>query len=206
MKIRNMPVPLHCTLTLKLRITQRIIPVYVCVSVCLPACLSVCLSIHPFILLSVSACLFYFRLHLISTFHCPQRTHALTQTFPSCLFAAFSFSLANERSACKVCLNDQHHVITFVTVSLLSAHNCYCQLQNYMAAKPLSFTLQQHQDALFSSIFTKRNNTVLPHSTVIACPSPLSTGFMIMQHFWYFANAFIASRDYICINFILHYW
>lgn len=35
-KIWDMPVSLHSTLTLKLRITQRIIPVYVCMPVCQP--------------------------------------------------------------------------------------------------------------------------------------------------------------------------
>lgn len=49
-KIQTLPVSLRSTLTLKLRITQRIILVYVCASVCQCACLPVCLfiqSIHP---------------------------------------------------------------------------------------------------------------------------------------------------------------
>lgn len=59
-KIQNMPVSVHCTLTLKLGITQRIIPVYVCVSVSLPAGLSV----YPFIPSPNSLSL---QLHLMST-------------------------------------------------------------------------------------------------------------------------------------------
>lgn len=85
-KIWNMPVPLRCTLTLKLRITQGIIPVYVCVSVCLP----VCLSIHPFILLS-SACLLHFQLHLINTSLLSKNTRTDTNS-PWWLFAASSLS------------------------------------------------------------------------------------------------------------------
>lgn len=164
--------------------------------VCLCVSLSACLSIHSSLHLTLRLCL---SLLLPAApdinVSLPSKNTCVDTNVPQCLFAAFSFSLANERSAHKVCLNDQHHVITFVTVSLLSAHNCYCQLQNYMAAKPLSFSLQQHQDAPFSSIFVKSNNTVLPHSTATACPSPLNTDLMIMQHLWYFANAFIASRD-----------
>ena len=148
-----MPVPLHCTLTLKLRITQRIIPVYVCVSVCLPACL----SIHPFILLPASVCLFCPQLHMIRTSNTYVDSNSLY-----CLFAAFSLSSANDRSAHKVCLNDPYDVITFVTVSLLSVHNCYCQLQNYIAAKPLSFTLQQHQQSLLSAMLLLQV-IILPH-------------------------------------------
>lgn len=42
---------------------------------------------------------------------------------------------ANERSASEVCLNDRYCVITSVTVSLLSVHNCYRQPPNHMALK-----------------------------------------------------------------------
>ncbi len=143
----NMPVPSHCTLTVKWRITQRIIPVYVCVSVCLPACL----SIHPFIFLFVSVSLCYCQLHLINTSLPPTNTCTDTNS-ASCLSGAVSVSLVNEWSAHRVCLNGQYCVITPVTMSLLSAHKCYYQLPNYIGVKPLSFTLKEHQHTPFSSV------------------------------------------------------
>lgn len=103
-----------CTLTLQLRITQRIIPVYVCASVCLPACLSLRLSIHPLVPFSVQV--------------------GYTWRAPRCCAASGS-SAANEGSAEEVCLNGLNCAITLVAMSLLSAHKCCCHLQNYMALK-----------------------------------------------------------------------
>lgn len=129
-------------------------------------CLSACLSIHPFILLSVSARLFSSQLHLIKIQLLSKNTCKGTNSPLSlrCLQFEFSKWMVSSRGMFK----DPYCVITFVTISLLSAHNSYCQLQNYTAVKSASFTLQQHQHTLFGSLLLEVIILqVLPHLTII---------------------------------------